>query len=135
MTLCPGGDGNTFCCGETNACCTEGNTFALAPTATATATVTATSASNASRNAAIGAGVGVPLGVLALAMLGAGFWWGKRNTSAQYNALRQNHELFHTPQPSAAGWNVLQADSLPVNEMDSAGVLKGPIELPVGRNK
>lgn len=132
VTIC--GDGS-FCCGDTNECCTEGNKFTLNPTlvsfdsnATATATVTATAASalkngdtESSKNIAIGAGVGVPLGVLAIAMLGVGFWWGRQNTRAEYEALQQNE--LHT----AGIW---QADSNPINELDSTVPSKGPIELP-----
>lgn len=31
--------------------------------------------------------MGVPLALLAIAMLGAGFIWGRRNTQAKYNSL------------------------------------------------
>jgi len=130
VTICPSG---SFCCGDTNECCTEENEFTLNSTlisfdsnATATTTVTATSIlkngdTKSSKNIAIGAGVGVPLGVLAIAMLGAGFWWGGRNARAKYEALRQNVSQI-------AG--IQQADSNPINELDSTVLSNGPIELP-----
>ncbi|EYE99343.1 uncharacterized protein EURHEDRAFT_421649, partial [Aspergillus ruber CBS 135680] len=89
VTICKD---ESFCYGNTNECCTEEKEFTLNPTlvsfdsnATATATVTAMSSlensdTKSSNNIAIGVGVGVQLGVLAIAMLGAGFWWGRQNT-------------------------------------------------------
>lgn len=66
-------------------------------------------------------GVGVQLGVLAIAMLGAGFWWGRQNTRAKYEALQQNG--LYTAE-------IQQADSSPINELDSNIPSKGPIGLP-----
>lgn len=137
VILCPGGSGNTFCCGESNSCCTEGKQFTLNPTlvsftsnatanATTTTTVTATadakttSSDASSKNIAIGAGVGVPLGVLAIAMLGVGFWWGRRNTRAKYRELQQKDS-------NPAG--IREADSNPVVELETKANAKGPYEL------
>lgn len=132
VILCPGGSGNTFCCGESNSCCTEGKQFTLPTlvnlnantTATATVTATATADSNtandSSSKAAIGAGVGVPLGVLAIAMLGVGFWWGRRNTRAKYRELQQKDT-------NAA--EVREVDSRPVMELGTKDHSEGPYEL------
>lgn len=140
VILCPGGSGNTFCCGDSNSCCTEGNQFTLNPTlvnlnpsttanttviATATVTAPATADSNttndSSSKVAIGAGVGVPLGALAIAMLGVGFWWGRRNTRAKYRELQQNLDG-NTPE-------VREVDSGPVVELETEDRSKGPYEL------
>jgi hypothetical protein len=133
VILCPGGSGNTFCCGESNSCCTEGKQFTLNPTlvnlnanttANATVIVTATADSNTTNNSsskvAIGAGVGVPLGVLAIAMLGVGFWWGRRNTRAKYRQLQQK---------DANAAEVREVDSRPVMELGTKDHSEGPYEL------
>lgn len=75
-------------------------------TATTTATVTATATgttgtdgASSSAKVAIGVGVGVPLGVLAFAMLGAGFWWGRKNAAAKYEAVRNDYRIGVMPGP------------------------------------
>ena len=59
-------------------------------TATITATMTGKSNGDDNKTVAVGVGVGVSLGVLAVAMLGAGFFWGRRKTQAKYEALQQS---------------------------------------------
>lgn len=134
VTLCQGKSGYSFCCGETNECCTEDNEFTLKPTLVtigAAATSNATTApsnddhTGSSKNVAIGVGVGVPLGVIAMAMLGVGFWWGRKNTSAKYRAL-QNDSWAHTPVS-----HVPHADSQPVHEIDTHDSGRKRSELPV----
>lgn len=110
LQRCPHGNKDTsYCCGTDPSCCDGEKTFSLQPTlvpigasstvtTTATATVTATntrtpgdgSSGSSSTKVAIGAGVGVPLGVVAMAMLGAGFWWGRRKTDAKYSRRLQD---------------------------------------------
>lgn len=100
--LCTDG---SYCCGTNNDCCTSDQEFTLKATlvamnrnvtntATSTATITATitgeSRGHDNKTVAVGVGVGVSLGVLAVAMLGAGFFWGRRNTQAKYEALQQS---------------------------------------------
>lgn len=99
MTRCPGGTGQSFCCGTD--CCGDGNEIKLDPTlvsigssnTTATVTSTPQKADNGSSSkVAIGVGVGVPLGILAIAMLGLGFFWGKKKMRAEAQALREQSE-------------------------------------------
>ncbi|KAL2824472.1 hypothetical protein BDW59DRAFT_180221 [Aspergillus cavernicola] len=92
VTAC--GNDNKYCCGNDRSCCDGDGGFSLNDTLVtiggiATTTVTATAStiptevksgsSDASTKLAIGLGVGIPLAVLAGAMLGAGFLWGRRN--------------------------------------------------------
>ncbi|KAJ5152073.1 hypothetical protein N7492_010368 [Penicillium capsulatum] len=105
VQFCPDSPGK-WCCGSSPSCCTKDKMFTLKSplvniggNATATTTVTATAAggansdgSSSSTKVAIGVGVGVPLGVIAIAMLGAGFWWGGRKTAAKYEALRSDYQ-------------------------------------------
>ena len=138
VTLCTGA---SYCCGTDQSCC-SGTTFKLEPTlvsignnttTTATVTATATGASDTgSSKVAIGAGVGVPLGIFAIAMLGAGFFWGRRNTQAKYRTLpadtnsnggypdgyAQAHPLSEIP----------HADSKAIHEVSAHSF--GPTELP-----
>lgn len=134
VTLCQGKTGHSFCCGETNQCCTEGNQFTLKPTLVtigAAATSNATTApskdehTGSSRDVAIGIGVGVPLGVISIAMLGVGFWWGRKNTGAKQRAM-QNDSWAPTPVS-----NVPHADSQPVHEVDAHDSRPKRTELPV----
>ncbi|KOC10807.1 hypothetical protein AFLA70_137g002531 [Aspergillus flavus AF70] len=89
VTSC--GDGS-WCCGDTNNCCTNGGGFtldsplvAIGNNATVTTTVTATpkdsnkGSSDSSTKVVIGVGVAVPLACLACGMLGVGFLWGRRS--------------------------------------------------------
>lgn len=129
VILCPGGSGNKYCCGDTNNCCTEGNEFSLEPTlvsfssdatATTTAVVTTTNSdATSSKTISLGVGLGVPLGIIAIAMLGTGFWWGRRNTRAKYRAFQQDSRIL----------GIRQADSRPITELDSRVGPKGPFEL------
>lgn len=92
-----------------------------------TRTVTAGSSDSGSSKVAIGAGVGVPLGILAIAMLGAGFFWGRRNTQAKYRTLSgtngdggyQAHSLSE----------IQHADSKPIHEVPAVPAAPGPSEL------
>lgn len=94
-----------WCCGNDHECCNSGTTFSLrdplvyisdsnstSSAATTTAVVTETASSSSSK-VAIGVGVGVPLAVLSVAMLGAGFWWGRRNMAAKYQALQSQNDV------------------------------------------
>lgn len=114
----------------------EGTTFTLAATlvnignsTTATVTATATVTSNVSgpSKVAIGAGVGVPLAVLALAMLGAGFLWGRRKPQVKFNALDGAHADVNAEEDMRSGIKHCQADSRPLYEASGQGL---PSELP-----
>ncbi|KAJ5109636.1 hypothetical protein N7532_002281 [Penicillium argentinense] len=153
VTLCPGNNGTTYCCGSTTDCCTNEDVFTLDPTlvrlasdTTATSTTpstpTSTSVSIAATSTyitspttsasksddtrptnhiAIGVGVGVSVGVFAaVTMLGAGFWWGKRQARARYRSFEQNGP--HVPM-------TLQADSGAAHEIGTSAQPKGPFEL------
>lgn len=140
LVLCRGGSGNTYCCGSSSDCCEGDRTFTLnsslisfySPTATSTVIASATTqpnnGSSSSKNIAIGAGVGVPLGLLAITMLGLGFWWGRRHARAKrggsgaFQQIDTQTALFH------------QADSRPINELDSATKPDGPYELSINRS-
>ncbi|CAI7613378.1 unnamed protein product [Penicillium pancosmium] len=138
VTLCTGG---SYCCGTDQSCC-SGTTFKLEPTlvsignnttTTATVTATATGASDSgSSKVAIGAGVGVPLGILAMAMLGAGFFWGRRNTQAKYKALSGDGNSSGSYPDGYAQAHPLseihQANSKAIHEVSARSF--GPSELP-----
>lgn len=100
---------------------------AIGSTATSKATATETSKrdTGSSKNVAIGVGVGVPLGILAIAMLGVGFWWGRKNTSSKYKALQNGLGAVNSP-----GLKFAQADSQPIHEIDAAHQEPKPSELP-----
>jgi hypothetical protein len=51
------------------------------------------SSNNSSMELAIGAGVGVPLGILAVAMLGIGFRWGRRRPRRRGNEIKSTTEV------------------------------------------
>lgn len=97
---------------------------------TATTTVTAGLSDSGSSKVAIGVGVGVPLGILAIAMLGAGFLWGRRNTQAKYRTLAETDrnesplDDFYAQAHPFSG--VRLADSKPIHEVPAA---LGPSEL------
>ncbi|KAL3476222.1 hypothetical protein BJX99DRAFT_228420 [Aspergillus californicus] len=94
LNICPDG---SYCCGTNNDCCTPAGEFTLKATLVAmssnsssTAIITAGGSKvGEDRTVAVGAGVGVSLGVLALAMLGAGFLWGRRKRKATYEDFQQ----------------------------------------------
>lgn len=139
LVLCRGSSGNTYCCGSSADCCDGDSTFTLnstlitfnSPTATSTTTASAIAepkqASSSSEKVAIGAGVGVPLGVLAILMLGVGFWWGRR-----HSWVKQGSGKFQ--QVPTQGTPFHQADSHPVNELDSSAKPHGSYELSANRN-
>lgn len=94
---CPNG---TYCCGWTDDCCTPVGELSLKATlvaignnssSAASATPTTTGDPNGGDNkiVAVGVGVGVSLGAISVAMLGAGFLWGRRKTKATYQGLQQ----------------------------------------------
>ncbi|KAJ6019257.1 hypothetical protein N7522_001324 [Penicillium canescens] len=121
LTIC---DGGAYCCGTDKSCCLEGTTFTLAATlvnignhttATAIVTATVTSKVSGSSKVAIGAGVGVPLAVLALAMLGAGFLWGRKKAQAKLNALDAAHADLKAEEDMRSG--IKQADPRPLYEV------------------
>jgi hypothetical protein len=74
---------------------------------------------------AIGASVGVPLAVLVLAMLGAGFLWGRKKAQAKFNTLDGIHTYLNAEQDMRPG--IKQADSRPLYEVSGQG---SPSELP-----
>lgn len=99
-------------------------------TATTTATVTATAIGAANgggtsswSKVAIGVGIGVPLGILAFAMLGAGFWWGRRNTAARYEAVKNDYQANVMPA------TFVTAESKQVQEAEAN---PARLELPTG---
>lgn len=139
LVLCRGSSGNTYCCGSSTDCCDGDSTFTLnstlitfnSPTATSTTTTSgiknSKQSSSSSDKVAIGAGVGVPLGLLAILMLGVGFWWGRRDSwmkqrSGTFQRTPRQRTAFH------------QADSRPINELDSSAKPYGSHELPTNRN-
>ena len=142
MIICPVESGVRYCCGKSTSCCDQA--FDLkptlvhigdSPTATVTATldttVTATAAaatssessSSSSKNVAIGVGVGIPLGILAFAMLGVGFWWGRRKARAEHG-----NNLGSPNGPPRM--NYREADSRPVHELDQRGLFELPEHKP-----
>jgi hypothetical protein len=84
-----------------------------------------TSKVSGSSTVAIGVGVGVPLAVLALAMLGAGFFWGRRKAQEKYNALGGAHADVKAGEYIRSG--IWHADSNPLYEVSGQG---SPSELP-----
>ncbi|KAL4939339.1 hypothetical protein BDV06DRAFT_231125 [Aspergillus oleicola] len=94
LNLCSNG---SYCCGMNDDCCKPEEEFTLKATLVAinsnsssTAIMTSGgSKGDKNRTVAIGVGVGVSLGVLSLAMLGAGFLWGRRKAKATYEGFQQ----------------------------------------------
>lgn len=70
-----------------------------------------------SSKVAIGVGVAIPLAVIAMGMLGAGFWWGRRHMAAKYQALQSDV------------MGMVPPDSKPVHEVEAR---QPPLELPGG---
>jgi hypothetical protein len=60
-------------------------------------------------------------------MLGVGFWWGKRHAWA-----KRGSGTFQQIDTQTAAFH--QADSRPINELDSAARPYGPYELSTNRN-
>ncbi|BCR92956.1 uncharacterized protein AKAW2_10002A [Aspergillus luchuensis] len=96
MTPC---GGVNYCCGDDPSCCSGDSVFSIKDTlvtigGVATTTVTATSSaevngtssgsSDESTKLAIGLGVAIPLTAIAGAMLGAGFFWGRKITQRKW---------------------------------------------------
>lgn len=140
VQLCRDGEQLKWCCGSSDACCTDDKMFTLKDpliniggnaSTTTTVTVFPTGATDrggtsSSTKTEIGLGVGVPLGVLAIVMLGFGFWWGRRNAAAKYGALHNDYQMTAMPETD------MHTESKPVHEIEATPTR--PSELPVGRN-
>ncbi|KAJ5493487.1 hypothetical protein N7539_002233 [Penicillium diatomitis] len=83
----------------------------LSSSPSSSTTSSSSSSSPSSNKIAIGVGVGVPLGILAFAMLGAGYWWGRRKGRTEQSAqdLKGPQVIYR------------EADSHPVHELGSTG--------------
>jgi hypothetical protein len=136
MTRCPGGSGQSFCCGKTTDCCGSENEISLKSSLVSIGASNSTESTagaiskgdgGSSSKIAIGVGVGVPLGVLAISMLGFGFWWGRKKARTESQALR---DQFQSQMRDLQNTEPRQLSSKPILEADDGAI--GPAELPNG---
>jgi hypothetical protein len=133
MTRCPGGSGSSYCCGNADELNLASALVSIG-TSNATTIEAATSefkdSDSGSSKVAIGVRVGVLLGILAISMLGFGFYWGKREMFAEAEALRKQYEENTRNMRSSQMTELGPALSKPIHEADD-GVAR-PAELPDG---
>lgn len=84
----------TDCCGSENEIRLKSSLVSIAVSNSTESTAGAVSKgdSGSSSKVAIRVGVGVPLGILAISMLGFGFWWGKKKARVESQALRDQFQ-------------------------------------------
>lgn len=84
---------------------------------------------------AVGVGVGVPLGILAIAMLGVGFWWGGRRArlmAVRTGVGRETEGLMQSGKGDENEVMMLPVEQNAIYEA-SAGLVR-PVELPERTN-